>query len=78
MSYNPPFSHGSPQSGALNVDGLAEIIEDGLAPYHLGFPATASRPFWSKFEQYVDSNIDAIFTKHCRGVGVDLRAGFGS
>ena len=78
MFYESPFSHGSPMSGALDVDGLAEIINDGLAPEHLGFPATGSRPFWDNFEKYVSSNIDKIFTKHSRASGLNITVGVSS
>lgn len=66
------FSHGSCLSGELDPEYFLNIIENGNKKTAFGFPLMSSRPFWSKFVDYVNKNLDSIFYKYCRVQGVTL------
>jgi len=73
MDYDSPFSHGSEYSGGkLKPNGLADIIENGLAPAFHGFPEGHARPFWSNFENYVNANVQRIFAEECKKLGLPI------
>lgn len=67
MVWNPnatPFPQHGTTSRPLAENELNNIIENGL-----GIP-NFKRPFWTKFEQYVESNIYRIFKEECEKVGL--------
>lgn len=64
------FQHGSNQQLAEEV--LAEIINDGKIGHAFGFPDIGDRPFWNDFLDWVDTNIDNIFTEECNKVGLSM------
>lgn len=71
MTYVPEkWQHGSSYSGQLNENGLSEIINDGKIGNMANFPQIGSRPFWDKFEEYVNANIGRIFIEECNKNGL--------
>ena len=71
---NSEWQHSDPWS-SLMPNVLNQIIEDGLSDSNFGFPAIQSRPFWSGFEKYVQSNIGNIFIAQCNKVGLQIKRG---
>ena len=70
------WSHGSPYStpsGALNINSLNDIINDGLTESNFGFPAIESRQFWNTFERYVNENLHNVFFMECLKLGIPIQ-----
>lgn len=73
MKYEEPFSHGSAYGdGELMENALNEIIMNGYHDTDIGFPEMKPRPFWSKFQDYVDSNLSTIFAKNMQKNGLPI------
>lgn len=66
------WKHGNPWE-SLAKNQLNNIIEYGLPESHFNFPAIEERPFWSKFLEYVNKNLDEIFQEECAKVGLDIK-----
>lgn len=76
MVFNPEnWQHGSIYSGKLNVNGLNEIINAGKIGNMANFPQLGARPFWDKFQEYVEQNIGELFKQECQRQGISLTNG---
>lgn len=74
LIHHPPFSHGS-FGDVLTPAELDNIINNGIEDTNVGFPSMEGRPFWDSFMVYVDTNLDKIFLKNCKVVGLPIKAG---
>lgn len=71
MTYVPEkWQHGSVYSDKLDQNGLNEIINDGKIGNIANFPQIGSRPFWNKFQEYVNKNLKTIFINECNKNGL--------
>lgn len=48
----------------LTLEGLADIINNGLSEYHSMFGYIEPRPYWDDFMDYVQKNYNRIFAKY--------------
>lgn len=79
MTYVPEkWQHGSKYSGQLDENGLSEIINDGKIGNMANFPQIGSRPFWDKFKEYVNENINRIFIEECNKNGLITTGNIGT
>lgn len=74
LTYHKPFSHGSPNYGAISKNDLSNIINEGLSESNFNFPAIQARPFWNDFEQWCNKNLIDTFLAECRKVGLNTKA----
>lgn len=74
LIHHPPFSHGS-FGDVLTPAELDDIINNGIKDTGIGFPSMEGRPFWDSFIVYVDKNLDKIFLKNCKSVGLPIKKG---
>lgn len=73
MTFNSDkWQHGSIYSGKLDENSLSEIINDGKIGKIANFPQIGSRPFWDKFKEYVNENINRIFIEECNKNGLTI------
>ena len=55
----------------IDRDDLAQIINSGVG-YNFGTMEGTARPYWDKFIQWVNTNLDSIFKKNCITVGLPV------
>lgn len=74
------WQHGSKYEkwGQLDVGGLNEIINNGDIGKIANFPQLGARPFWDKFQEYVNQNITKIFIEECNKNGLVVSKGVSS
>lgn len=81
LDWNPDeFQHGNifepVRDSGSGLDGLYTILDNGANNGNnpFGFPQTPPHDYWDMFINYVDRNLDNIFVKNCRAVGLNVRA----
>lgn len=57
----------------IDRDDLAQIINSGVG-YNFGTMEGTARPYWDKFLDWVNMNVERIFAEKCKQVGLPIGA----
>lgn len=60
------FQHGNIYESLEDLIALDEIVNEGKIGNAFGFPQLGARPFWYRFLNYCDQNLERIFREEFR------------